>query len=149
MYCPKCGSNVPENCAACPTCGAAVPVRPQVKAEPAVSADEAEITAKRIRDNAKICAILWIVVGAFQCLTCAGAICGVWNIVMGVRGLSFAKTIVPGNRQVYERYDSSMTMIVITAVINFLLGLIVGCGVSVFEFIIRDQVIKNKKVFGA
>ena len=33
--------------------------------------------------------------------------------------------------------------------INFFLGAFIGCALSVFEFYIRDQVIKNHRVFGA
>lgn len=108
-----------------------------------------EVTVKRIRDMAKLCSILWIVLGGIQILSCVGVIAGAWNVVMGIRGVKFAESIVPGNRAVYTYYDNAMTSMIIGAVINFTLGLFVGVALSVFDFIIRDQVIKNKRAFGA
>lgn len=150
MFCTKCGANLPDDAYACSQCGAIVGSKPAGETVPPVQPSDDDVsTVKRIRDNAKTCATLWIVLGAIQCLTCVGIIAGVWNIVMGVRGIKAVETIVPGNRAVYEAYDNSMTMLIISAVINFLLGGFIGCGLSAFEYAIRDQVIKNKKAFGA
>ena len=154
MFCTKCGANVPENANVCPQCGNAIGGQQQTASgsqtvPPPTPLTDDEIVVKRIKDNAKLCAILWIVVGALQCLSCVGIIAGVWNIVIGVRELKFSETIVQGNRAIFDTYDNSMTMLIIGAVINFVFGLLVGCALSVFEFYIRDQVIKNRKVFGA
>lgn len=158
MFCKNCGANNPDNVAFCAECGAQMAEEQQevqyeapvndVPPQTAVS-EEDEMAVKRIRDNAKLCAILWIVVGAFQVLSCIGAFAGGWNIVMGIRGLKFTESIVPGNRAVYDYYDKAMNTLIVGAVINFVLGLLVGCALSAFEFYIRDSVLKNKKAFGA
>ena len=82
-------------------------------------------------------------------LTCVGIIAGVWNIVIGVRALKSVENIQVGNRAVYDSYDNGLTMLIVGAVINFVFGLIVGCALSAYEFYIRDQVLKNRHVFGA
>ena len=154
MFCRNCGTENADNAAFCAQCGAKLAEETKnaeqatvVNAAPMT--DDDEMTVKRIRDNAKLCSILWIVIGAFQVLSCLGAFAGGWNIVMGIRGLKFCESIVPGNRAVYEYYDKSMNTLIAGAIINFLLGLLVGCALSAFEFFIRDSVLKNKKAFGA
>ena len=165
MFCSNCGANNVNEADFCVECGARLekePPQQPVVEEPVVQQPvaetvppqaapdaEDEITVKRIHDNVKICAILWIVIGAFQCISCAFIISGVWNIIMGIRELKFANAIVPGNRAVYDYYDNAMTNLIVGAVINFLFGLLVGCALSAFEFYIRDQVLKNRKAFGA
>ena len=158
MFCANCGANNPDQAEFCTQCGAKLNAEQQKatqqpvvenaapKAAPVVDEENA---VKRIHDNARLCAILWIVVGAFQCSSCVGIVAGVWNIVIGIRELKFAESIIPGNRAVYEYYDKAQTSMIIGAAINFVFGLLVGCALSVFECVIRDQVIKNKKVFGA
>ena len=154
MFCTKCGANIPDNAVVCPQCGAqtgnaqtagANTVPPQ----PTAPLSEDEIIAKRIRDHAKTCSILWIVCGALQVLTCVGVIAGVWNIIIGARELKANGNIQVGNRSVYDTYDNSLTSLIIGAVINFVFGLLVGCALSAYEFYIRDQVLKNRRVFGA
>ena len=170
MFCVNCGANNANDAEYCVECGAkleqpivqpvaepvvepiaepvSAPVEEPVVQQSATVSDE-EMAVKRIRDNAKLCAILWIVIGVFQCISCVGVVAGGWNIVMGIRGLKFSQSIVPGNRAVYEAYDRSMTNLIIGAVVNFVFGLLIGCALSAFEFFIRDQVLKNRKAFGA
>lgn len=151
MFCTKCGANLPDDAELCTQCGAAIGGQQTRNSNPIppMASGEEENAVKRIRDNAKLCAILWIVVGGIQCLSCVGIIAGVWNIVIGVRELKAVENIVLGNRAVYDNYDKSMTIIIIGAVINFMLGGLIGCALSAFEYYIRDQVIKNRKAFGA
>lgn len=155
MFCTKCGANIPDNAVVCPQCGAktgnaqTTTNAGTVPPRPAVPLTDDEMIAKRIRDHAKTCAILWVVCGALQVLTCVGIIAGVWNIVIGVRALKSVENIQVGNRAVYDSYDNGLTMLIVGAVINFVFGLIVGCALSAYEFYIRDQVLKNRHVFGA
>ena len=139
LFCPRCGAKL----------GAAAPrpaARP-VSAGTVTSDDEA--AAKRVRDHVKTCAILWIVVGCFQVLSCVCLISGVWNIFWGIKELGYAKTIQAGDPAVYRTWDGALTSIIIGAVVNFLFGLVIGCILSVYDFIIRDMVMKNKKAFHA
>ena len=78
-----------------------------------------------------------------------GVVAGVWNIIIGARELKANGNIQAGNRSVYDTYDNSLTSLIIGAVINFVFGLLVGCALSAYEFYIRDQVLKNRRVFGA
>ena len=154
MFCTKCGANIPDNAAVCPRCGAKTGNAQTASAntvppQPTAPLSEDEIIAKRIRDHAKTCSILWIVCGALQVLTCVGVIAGVWNIIIGARELKANGNIQVGNRSVYDTYDNSLTSRIIGAVINFVFGLLVGCALSAYEFYIRDQVIKHRRVFGA
>lgn len=154
MFCTKCGANIPDDAAVCPQCGASTGSAQTAGAntvppQPAAPLTDDEMVAKRIRDHAKTCAILWIVCGALQVLSCVGVIAGVWNIIMGVREYKGIETIKAGNRAVYDTYDNGLTMLIIGAAVNFVFGLLVGCALSAYEFYIRDQVLKNRHVFGA
>lgn len=178
MFCSNCGAQLPDDFKVCPQCGAAVEGAPEIKDETPTQQPETtyaepeqpvntvaetaqpkqeytgnisddEMAVNRIRDMAKICAIMWIVIGGFQCLTCVPIVAGVWNIYMGIRSFKSLGAFVPGNRAIFESYNNGLTNIIITAVINFFLGGMLPIALSAFEFVIRDQVLKNKHLFGA
>ena len=178
MFCSNCGAQLPDDFKVCPQCGSAVEGAPEIKkdaptqhpettyAEPEQPVNtvaetaqpkreytdnisDDEMTVIRIHDMAKVCSIMWIVIGAFQCLTCVAIVAGVWNIFMGVRNFKSLNEFVLGNRTLFERYNNGLNNIVISALINFFLGGMLTVALSAIEFVIRDQVLKNKKLFGA
>ena len=157
MFCTKCGANIPDNMAFCPQCGAATGSAPNASASytaptpppPPQPLTDDEIIVKRIRDNARICAVLWLIIGIVQVLACATIVAGVWNIVVAARELKSIENIQVGNRAVFDAYDKALNMDIAGTAINFFLGAFVGFALSVFEFYIRDQVIKHHRVFGA
>ncbi|MGN1249693.1 MAG: zinc-ribbon domain-containing protein [Candidatus Spyradocola sp.] len=154
MFCTKCGANIPDNMAFCPQCGAATGSAPNTTYAPPTPPPpqpltDDEIIVKRIRDNARACAVLWLIIGIVQTLACATIVAGVWNIVMAARELKSIENIQVGNRAVYDAYDKALNMNIAGTAINLFLGAVFGCVLSGFEFYIRDQVIKNHRVFGA
>ena len=178
MFCSNCGTQLPDDFKVCPQCGTPVegaseknneiptqqpetayaePEQPvnnvmetaQPKQSNTGNISEEEMAVNRIRDMAKVCSIMWIVIGGFQCLSCVAIIAGAWNIYMGVRSFKSLNAFVPGNRALFESYNNGLTNIIITAVINFFLGGMLPIALSAFEFVIRDQVLKNKHLFGA
>ena len=178
MFCSNCGTQLPDDFKVCPQCGTPVegatekideiptqqpetayaePEQPannvmetaQPKQSNTGNISEEEMTVIRIHDMAKVCSIMWIVIGAFQCLTCVAIVAGVWNIFMGVRNFKSLNEFVLGNRTLFERYNNGLNNIVISALINFFLGGMLTVALSAIEFVIRDQVLKNKHLFGA
>lgn len=144
MLCSNCGKEIPEGCAFCPGCG-----RKLGQENPAVQPPKtpAEEIAKEIRDDTRTSAILWIVIGSIQILGCITIIAGIWNLVMGIRRLNLSDTIVPGNPGVYQAFDSGLTNIIVTAVLNFILGGVVFALLCIWDYFIRDKVIRNASVF--
>lgn len=144
MLCSNCGKEVPEGYAFCPGCG-----RKMGQENPSVQPPKtpAEEIAKEIRDDTRTSAILWIVIGSVQILGCITIIAGVWNLVMGIRRLNLSETVTPGNPEVYQAFDSGLTNIIVTAVLNFILGGVVFALLCIWDYFIRDKVIRNASVF--
>ncbi len=108
---------------------------------------EPEQVARSIRDWEKIANILWLVLGIIQCFTLAGIPCGVFNIIMSVRGLKNSKLIAVGQQWVIGYYENSLISLIIAAVVNLIIGGFIGVALVIFEFIIRDYALKHRYAF--
>ncbi len=146
MLCANCGKEIPEGAQFCPVCGKRQGQEQDFSA-PHPPRTPAEAIARKIRDDTKTSAILWIVIGSIQILGCITIIAGVWNLVMGIRRLSLSETIIPGNAEVYRAFDDGLTNLIITAVLNFVLGGVVFALLCIWDYFIRDKVIRNASVF--
>ncbi len=103
-------------------------------------------TVRRIADYERISGILWIIIGAIQCLTLIGIIAGVWNIVAGISRISAAPLILQRDPRVPAMFEGIGQLIVI-GLINIFLGGIVGVLFVIFDFVIRDMVLRNRQLF--
>lgn len=131
--------------------GCVLPPPPQVTAAApmlAVSmADTApEATVRRIADYERVSGILWIVIGIFQCLTLVGIIAGVWNIFAGISRIRAVPIILQRDSRIPAAFEGIGQLIVI-GLINLFLGGVIGVLFVIFDFVIRDMVLRNRHLF--
>lgn len=105
------------------------------------------MTISRIADYERISGILWIVLGIIQICTIVGIIAGVWNVFAGFSRRKMVPLIQARNPCVPTSYRNGLTMLIVIAVINFLLGGVIGIAFVAFDFYIRDLVMKNSVLF--
>ena len=105
-----------------------------------------EDTVRRIADYERVSGILWIVIGVFQCLTLIGIIAGIWNIFAGISRIRIVPTILQRDPRVPAAFEGIGQLIVI-GIINLMLGGVVGVLFVIFDFVIRDMVLRNRHLF--
>lgn len=104
--------------------------------------------AKTLSEREKISAILWLVIGILQILTFVGFICGAWNIYCAYCRLKQSKAVLTPYPGMVKSYDNWMTNIIISIVINLVLGGMIGVAAALFDmFGIRNYVLENKQIF--
>jgi GYF domain 2/Family of unknown function (DUF5362) len=111
-----------------------------------VSGSDDEATIRRIADYEKASGILWIVVGALQCLTLIGLIAGIWNIYAGLTRLRLCPLILERNSRVPAAFEGVGQLIII-GIINLCLGGMIGVAFVIFDFFIRDLVLRHRHLF--
>lgn len=159
-YCVSCGTaytvNLPDTPGSytvrCPRCSglntATVAVTTSGVAPAPTPVKTAEQVVRRIWTLELISCICWILIGAVQVYFLYTAAAGVWNIVNAIIGLVNLRNIKVGNTQVVPFYDQKKTMLIIFAVVNLVLGGVVGVLLVLLEWYIRDYVLKNRWAFG-
>ena len=73
-------------------------------------------------------------------------IAGVWNILAALSRFNRAKQIKARKASVVASYES-VTQLVIIAIVNLLLGAVIGALWVIIDFIIRDKVLRNRHLF--
>ena len=103
---------------------------------------------KTLSEREKISAIIWLIIGAIQVISMAGIIAGAWNLYCAYTRFKQSKAVLNPWPGIIEQYDKSLTGIIISMVINFLLGGVVGVAGAFYDmFAIRAYVLKNKDAF--
>ncbi len=103
---------------------------------------------KTLSKREKISAILWLVLGIVQIISCAGVICGAWNIYCAICRLKQSKAVLTPYPGLVKTYDSWMTTIIIGMVINLLIGGVIGVAAAIYDMLaIRGYVMENKQTF--
>lgn len=105
-----------------------------------------ESAVRRIADYERVSGILWIVIGAIQCITIVGIIAGIWNIFAGISRIRIVPVILQRDPRIPAAFEGIGQLIII-GVINLLLGGIVGVLFVIFDFVIRDMVLRNRHLF--
>lgn len=109
-------------------------------------ADADELQVRRIGDYVRLSGIFWIVLGGLQILSVIGIIAGIWNIFAGITRLSAAKRIMARDPRVIDDFRGIAGLVVIAAV-NLLLGGVIGVVFAGFDFVIRDKILSNTRLF--
>ncbi len=137
--------SLPEVKVVCPSCSQELRIinRDAVKA----TMSPAEIIASKLRRHEVISGLLWLLLGIVQIVFIYTAAAGIWNIVNAIRQLLAVNNIQAGNPEVIKAFDENKTSLFIAAIINLLLGAVIGVVLVLFDLWIRDYVMKNKSAF--
>jgi uncharacterized membrane protein len=104
--------------------------------------------AKTLSERAQISAILWLIIGIIQVISLAGVICGAWNIYCAYCRFKQSKAVLTPYPGLVQSYDKWMTNIIVSIVINVLLGGVIGVAAAIFDLLaIRGYVLENKQTF--
>ena len=104
--------------------------------------------AKTLSEREQLSAILWLIIGIIQVISLAGIVCGVWNIYCAYSRFKQSKAVLTPYPGLVQSYDKWMTNIIISIVINVILGGVIGVAAAIFDLIgIRGYVLENKQLF--
>lgn len=133
--CPYCGGEVPINASKCKFCG-----------EWFNRTEREEPVIRKIADCQRVSNVLWLVIAIIQILSIVCIIAGIWNIIATISTWGLPKKILNRDSDVPEYY-CGIAGLIIMAIVNFLLGGIIGVILIGFDFYIRGLVLDNKKLF--
>lgn len=105
-----------------------------------------DATIQRIASYERFSGIAWIVIGAFQCIAVVSIIAGIWNIFAGISAIKSVPLILSRDSRVPAMYEGVGQLIII-GLINLFLGGGIGILFVIFDFIIRNMVLKNRHLF--
>ena len=71
---------------------------------------------------------------------------GIWNILAALSRFNRAKQVQARKASVLASYES-VTQLVIIAIVNLVLGAVIGALWVIIDFIIRDKVLRNRHLF--
>jgi hypothetical protein len=155
-FCIACGALLADGTAFCGRCGAphagterpfaSSGVPPHAHNQGPNYEQYERYLLRRIADYERISGIIWIVLGVIQICTVVWVIAGVWNIFVGRSRLKGASAIKARHISVPLLYGD-ISRLVVTALINFFLGGVVGLVLVGFDFYIRDEILANARLF--
>lgn len=159
ITCPKCSNSFQHESpqtdivVKCPYCGNEFDIYVTPPAADAGQSSANIKIARKVAQYEKLLNILWIVIGIYQIFIGLSfgyyltAALGVYNVCMTINGFRSIKNIYAGNPNVVKWYEDKFIWIIIFAVINLIIGGVIGVFLSLFNLYIRDYVLKHKYVF--
>lgn len=147
MYC-ACGHPCDARDQYCATCGRHLPQHAPQASVPRAAAISDELMLARIADYERVSAILWLILGIVQVLLIVTIIAGVWNIFAATSRFKMSPLIRARDAGVPAAYEAGLVQLVILGALNFFLGAAVGVVFVIFDFYIRDLVLKHRHLFG-
>lgn len=158
IVCPSCrrrySVDVPggsgDHSVFCPYCGSPYVVTIRTKAETKkqrIPLSGSAAVAAKVRRWEVVLNVVWIVLGVLQCVTLYAAAAGVWNIVNAAIGLRNVRNIQPGNPHVVPYFDQRKVWLIVLAVVNLVLGGVVGVVLVLGDWYLRDYVLRNRSAF--
>ncbi len=133
--CPYCGEEILATAKKCKHCGEWL--------------DNSRIQAcviKKIADCQRISNIVWLIIAIIQICSIICIIAGVWNIIAVCSSWKLPKKILRQDNDIPSYYEGIAGLIVI-AIVNFLLGGLIGVILVCFDFYIRGLVLDNRQIF--
>lgn len=135
----------------CPSCGAKLRIKPSVisrkQFKKATALSAADQVASRVRKCELVSDILWLVIGIVQLVLVWTAAAGVWNIFFAIMRLRSVKNIHAGNPAIVPWYNDRRNWLIAFAIVNLVLGGVVGVFLVAFDWWVRDYVLKNRAAF--
>lgn len=113
---------------------------------PRAAVDAAANTIRSIANYEKCSGIVWLIIGILQCLTLIAIIAGVWNIIAGISRIRSVPLILQRHPGIPAAFEGVGQLIAI-GLINLFLGGVIGVVAVIFDFFIRDLVLKNRALF--
>lgn len=137
--CPVCGEEILAAAKKCKHCGEWINYTPQTAV--------VQITGvEQIAEYQKISNIIWLIVAILQICSVVCIIAGIWNIIAVTCSWKLPEKILRQEEDVPSYYEGIVGLIVI-AVVNLLLGGIIGVILVGFDFYIRNLVLNNRHLF--
>lgn len=137
--------SVPEVVVHCPSCDQELRVRNRKAAAAAMS--PSDVVAAKVKRCEMISGFLWLIIGVVQVFFVYTAAAGVWNVINAIIRLRSVGNIRVGNPEVVPWYENRRTSLIIFAVVNLVLGGVVGVALVAFDWWVRDYVLNNKTAF--
>ncbi len=137
--------SAPEVIVRCPSCSQELRVRNRKATVAAMSSSD--VVAAKVKRCEIISGLLWLVIGAVQVFFVYTAAAGVWNVINAILRLRSVGNIRAGNPEVVSWYENRRTSLIIFAVVNLVLGGVVGVALVAFDWWVRDYVLNNKSAF--
>ena len=132
----------------CPGCSApySVTIRQTVKQKKAPVSGPAAVALKAKRCEV-VSGVAWLLIGVVQLLMVYTAAAGVWNVINAIVALRNSKNITPGNPHVIPYFEGRKVWLIVMAVVNLILGGVVGALLVLFDWHVRDFVLRNRSAF--
>ncbi len=112
-------------------------------------------TIDSIKNMEMVSAIVWGLIAGMQILVAIGMqncesiflfVTGVWNVFAALSRFKMVKMIEKRLGSVVKSYES-VSQLVVIGIVNLLIGGFIGALWVIFDFIIRDKVLKNRHLF--
>ena len=111
-------------------------------------AENLSTVTKTLSEREKISAILWLVIGILQCFSFFGIVAGAWNIYCAICRFKQSTAVLNPWPGIVDAYDKWMTNIIISIVVNVVLGGVIGVAAALYDmFMVRDYALKNRDAF--
>ncbi len=107
--------------------------------------DEAMIRSLSSAENTS--GVVWLIIAILQILSCAAIIAGVWNIFAATTSFKLSKRILTRDPAIPSIYENMQTNLIITLVINLVLGGLIGALWVIYDFNVRSRVLANAHLF--
>lgn len=132
--CPYCGGEVASTAKKCKHCGEWL------------DGIKENAIVNKIADCQKISNILWLIISIIQILTIICIIAGIWNLIATIASWNMPQKILHMDRDIPGYYEGIVGLIIV-AIVNFLLGGLIGVILVGFDFYIRHLVLENRHLF--
>lgn len=92
-------------------------------------------------------AVVWLIIGILQVLSLVLILVGAWNIYVSTTRFKRVTFIKNGEPWIPNVVDKELGSIILFAIINFVLGAIIGVISPLIDLYIRDVIIKKRYLF--
>ena len=107
---------------------------------------EAADFIRKLSEYELISCSVWIGIAIIQICTCYGAIAGVWNIFVGISRYQMIDRVKARDSRIPAEHEG-LGMLIAIALINLILGGVVGIVLVAYDYYMRNQILENRHVF--